>query len=66
MDPAKPWFDLTDDSHRVNKDDADLVDIMHTNSGFLLDVSKISSFKAEFHFCSSCNLLIISVDAACH
>ena len=40
LDPAKPWFDLTDDSHRVNKDDADLVDIMHTNSGFLLDVCK--------------------------
>ena len=55
MDPAKPWFDLTDDSHRVNKDDADLVDIMHTNSGFLLDVCKNLPVLAEFHSYSSYN-----------
>ena len=39
LDPAKPWFDLTDASNSIGKDDAQLVDILHTNSGFLLNVS---------------------------
>ena len=38
LDPAKPWFDLTDSSNKISKDDAELVDVLHTNSGFLLDV----------------------------
>jgi len=37
LDPAKPWFDLSDESNRISKEDATLVDIIHTNSGFLLD-----------------------------
>ena len=40
LDPAKPWFDLSEASNKVSKDDAELVDVVHTNSGFLLDVSK--------------------------
>ena len=38
LDPAKPWFDLTDESNKISKDDATLVDVIHTNSGFLLYV----------------------------
>ena len=39
LDPAKPWFDLSDESNKVSKGDADLVDVVHTNSGDLLSVS---------------------------
>ena len=39
LDPAKPWFDLTDATNKVSKEDATLVDVVHTNSGFLLYVS---------------------------
>ena len=38
LDPAKPWFDISDPSNTISKDDAQLVDVMHTNSGFLLNV----------------------------
>ena len=41
LDPAKPWFDLSDESNRISKEDATLVDIIHTNSGFLLDVRQM-------------------------
>ena len=40
LDPAKPWFDLSAASNTIRKDDAQLVDVMHTNSGFLLNVRK--------------------------
>ena len=39
LDPAKPWFDLSDPSNTISKDDAAFVDVIHTNSGFLLNVS---------------------------
>ena len=39
LDPAKPWFDLSDPSNTISKKDAVFVDVMHTNSGFLLNVS---------------------------
>ena len=39
LDPAKPWFDLSDGSNTISKDDAAFVDVVHTNSGFLLNVS---------------------------
>lgn len=39
LDPAKPWFDLTNPSNMLSKNDAKLVDVMHTNSGFILNVS---------------------------
>ena len=38
LDPAKPWFDFSDSSNRLSKEDAQLVDVIHTNSGDLLDV----------------------------
>merc|ERR1712156_655282 len=37
LDPAKPWFDLSDPSNTISKDDAAFVDVIHTNSGFLLN-----------------------------
>ena len=44
LDPAKPWFDLTDDqSHKISKEDAKLVDVIHTNGGTLLTVSTLST-----------------------
>ena len=39
LDPAKPWFDMTKESNRLNKTDAEFVDIVHTNSGEIYDVS---------------------------
>jgi len=37
LDPAKPWFDLADENARILKTDAQLVDIIHTNSGVMQD-----------------------------
>jgi len=37
LDPAKPWFDVTDESNRIRISDAKFVDIIHTNSGELWD-----------------------------
>jgi len=37
LDPAKPWFDMTKESNRLNKTDAEFVDIVHTNSGEIYD-----------------------------
>merc|ERR1711962_480849 len=37
LDPAKPWFDVTAETNTISKDDAQLVDVIHTNSGFLLN-----------------------------
>jgi len=38
LDPAGPWFDVTAVSNRVAKTDADFVDVIHTNSGSLLNL----------------------------
>merc|ERR1719414_159164 len=35
LDPAKPWFDITSPDNRIQKTDATVVDIIHTNSGNL-------------------------------
>ena len=41
LDPAKPWFDLSEDqTHKISKEDAKIVDVIHTNSGPLLSVKK--------------------------
>jgi len=37
LDPAKPWFDLAGADARILITDADLVDIIHTNSGNMWD-----------------------------
>jgi len=37
LDPAKPYFDITDGSNRLQFDDADFIDIVHTNSGELYE-----------------------------
>ena len=39
LDPAKPWFDITDLSNTLSKGDASLVDVIHTKSGRLYNVS---------------------------
>ena len=36
LDPAKPLFDSTD---RIGKNDADFVDVIHTNAGSVLEVN---------------------------
>ena len=36
MDPAKPYFDIVSHENRLQKTDAEFVDVMHTNSGSLL------------------------------
>ena len=35
LDPAKPYFDLMGIENRIQSTDADLVDIIHTNAGYL-------------------------------
>ena len=39
LDPAKPWFDIVGEEHRVLPTDAKLVDVIHTNSGDLWDTA---------------------------
>jgi hypothetical protein len=39
LDPAKPWFDGSNRPQRISKSDADFVDVIHTNSGSITDVS---------------------------
>ena len=51
LDPAKPWFDLAGADARILITDADLVDIIHTNSGNMWDVS-------SEHLLSSCSFLV--------
>ncbi len=38
LDPAKPWFDFSDKTNSLCKDDAQIVDVIHTNGGYLLNV----------------------------
>ena len=43
LDPAKPWFDHHP-SQKISKEDAELVDVMHTNSGaHILQVTTLDS-----------------------
>lgn len=37
LDPAGPFFSLNDTETRLDTTDADFVDIIHTNSGTLVD-----------------------------
>jgi hypothetical protein len=39
LDPAKPYIDTLDPSLRANKNDGLFVDVIHTNSGNLSQVS---------------------------
>ena len=39
LDPAGPWFDVAAATNRISKTDAKFVDIIHTNSGTLFNVS---------------------------
>jgi pancreatic triacylglycerol lipase len=39
LDPARPWFDGENRPLRINKNDAEFVDVIHTNSGIMLEVS---------------------------
>ena len=62
LDPAKPWFDLAGADARILITDADLVDIIHTNSGNMWDVSS-KHFLAHFWFLLP-NALNISLQGA--
>ena len=39
MDPAQPAFELAGSAGRLDKGDATLVDVIHTNSGMLWEVN---------------------------
>ena len=39
LEPNKPYFDMQDESLRINKEDGQLVEIVHTNSDNLVVVS---------------------------
>merc|ERR1712168_1615587 len=49
LDPALPAFELAGKKNRIDKDDAELVDIIHTNSGMLWD-GCLSIFKPIGHY----------------
>ena len=49
LDPAKPWFDITDLSNTLSKGDASLVDVIHTKSGRLYNVSTMYIIHAYVH-----------------
>ena len=56
LDPAGPYFGLLHvklHDGPISKEDATLVDVMHTNSGFILEVSfiYIFSYFAIFLYC---------------
>ena len=56
LDPAGPYFGLLHvklHDGPISKEDATLVDVMHTNSGFILEVSYIYIFSyfAIFLYC---------------
>lgn len=38
LDPARPYFEILDPSLQLNKNDGEYVDVIHTNSGSLIDV----------------------------
>ena len=38
LEPAAPWFEQTKEEHRMNREDAAFVDVIHTNSGLLIQV----------------------------
>ena len=40
LDPAQPAFDLAGPAGRLDKGDAEFVDVVHTNSGMLWEVGK--------------------------
>ena len=48
LDPAYPFFELAGQEDRVDRSDADLVQIVHTNSGIILD--GCLSFKVRVYF----------------
>ena len=39
LDPAKPYFDIVGEERRLQPTDAEFVDVIHTNSGGLLDAA---------------------------
>jgi hypothetical protein len=39
LDPAGPWFSMSANNNLVQKSDANLVDVIHTNSGSIVDVN---------------------------
>jgi len=41
LDPALPYFETAEPDEKILPTDADLVDIIHTNSGYLSEVSKV-------------------------
>lgn len=43
LEPSKPGYELSDDSEMLTKDDADMVDIIHTTAGTL------GQFKPKGH-----------------
>ena len=52
LDPAFPAFELAGPQNRIDKEDAELVDIIHTNSGFLWEVGinhTVHSCLAHIH-----------------
>ena len=59
MDPAQPAFELAGSAGRLDKGDATLVDVIHTNSGMLWEVNDTGfltnikqMFQTNVHICS--------------
>ena len=50
LDPASPYFEQTKEDNRMKKTDATFVDVIHTNSGLLIQVVILEYyFKTKNH-----------------
>ena len=56
LDPASPYFEQTKEDNRMKKTDATFVDVIHTNSGLLIQVVIL-----EFYFKSNKSLYSIQI-----
>ena len=48
LDPARPYFEILDPHLRLHREDATFVDVIHVNSGSLVDVSNMRETQVVF------------------
>ncbi len=56
LEPAQPYVNMLDPALWVNKEDAELVDVLHTNSDHLISVKSSFSNILEMPYCKHPNI----------